>query len=162
MHTDGYVMPNDSKFALFGQWGVVWVRIEATWRFGDFVVMVILEIKITGFSCLPSSEGCDSLLNHLDLALEPNKTNERVKKQWIIRQHDRSWRTVTWLTTFRICTFSLMRWPLGMKIGWIRGSGQLLNPSTLLRDTKLDCQKLKHCLSDYYFVESSLSTKIMS
>ena len=29
-------------------------------------------------------------------------------------------------------------------------------------DLKLDCQKLKCCLSEYFFVDSSLSTKIMS
>ena len=43
-----------------------------------FVVMLILEIKITVFACLLSSEGCDSFPNHLDLALAPNKTNEGV------------------------------------------------------------------------------------
>ena len=43
--------------------------------------MVILEIKITVFTCLLSSEGCDSFPKHLDLALAPNKTNEGVKKQ---------------------------------------------------------------------------------
>ena len=45
------------------------------------VVVVILEIKITGCACLLSSEGCDSFPKHLDLALAPNKTNEGVKKQ---------------------------------------------------------------------------------
>ena len=47
--------------------------------------MVILEIKITVFACLLSSEGCDSFPKHLDLALVPNKTNEGVKKQWNTR-----------------------------------------------------------------------------
>ena len=28
--------------------------------------------------------------------------------------------------------------------------------------TQLDCPKLKHCLSEYFFVDSSLFTKIMS
>ena len=51
-------------------------------RIGDLVVMVILEIKITVFTCLLSSEGCDSFPKHLDLALAPNKTNGRGKKQW--------------------------------------------------------------------------------
>ena len=37
--------------------------------------------KIIVFTCLPSSEGCDSFLKHLDLALAPNKTNEWIKKQ---------------------------------------------------------------------------------
>jgi len=46
----GCDMPNDSKFALlFGQWGVLWVRMGAKWRIGDFVVMVILEIKNHSF-----------------------------------------------------------------------------------------------------------------
>ena len=60
--------------------GVVGPR-GAKWRIGDFVVVVILEIKITVFTCLLSNEGCDSFLKHLDLALAPNKTNEGVKKQ---------------------------------------------------------------------------------
>ena len=45
------------------------------------VVMVLLEIKIAVFTCLLSSEGCDSFSKHLDLALALNKTNEGVKKQ---------------------------------------------------------------------------------
>ena len=49
------------------------------------VVVVILKIKITVFTCLLSSEGCDSFPEHLDLALAPNKTNEGVKKQWNTR-----------------------------------------------------------------------------
>ena len=49
------------------------------------VVMVILEIKITVFTCLLSSEGCDSVPKHLDLALAPNQTNEGIEKQWNIR-----------------------------------------------------------------------------
>ena len=45
------------------------------------MIMVILEIKITVFTCLPGTEECDSFPERLDLALAPNKTNERVKKQ---------------------------------------------------------------------------------
>ena len=47
--------------------------------------MVILEIKITVFACLLSSEGCDGFPEHLDMALAPKKTNEGVKKQWNTR-----------------------------------------------------------------------------
>ena len=43
--------------------------------------MAILEIKITVFTYLPGTEGCDSFPERLDLALAPNKTNEGVKKQ---------------------------------------------------------------------------------
>ena len=43
--------------------------------------MVILEIKITVFTCLLGSEGCDSFPEHLDLALAPDKTNKGVKEQ---------------------------------------------------------------------------------
>ena len=50
-------------------------------RIGDFVVMVILEIKITVFAYLLSSAECGSFPKHLDLILAPNKTNEGVKKQ---------------------------------------------------------------------------------
>jgi len=32
-----------------------------------------LEIKVTVFTCLLSSEGCDSFPKHLDLALASNK-----------------------------------------------------------------------------------------
>ena len=42
--------------------------------------MVILEIKITVFTCLLGDEGCDSFLKHLDLALSPNKTNKGVNR----------------------------------------------------------------------------------
>ena len=48
---------------------------------GDVVIMAILEIKTTIFTCLLSDGGCDSFSKHLDLALAPNKTNEGVKKQ---------------------------------------------------------------------------------
>ena len=64
-------------------------------RIGDFVVMVILKIKITVFTCLLSSEGCDSFPKHLDLALAPNKTNKGVKKQQNTQYHDKSWHIVT-------------------------------------------------------------------
>ena len=43
--------------------------------------MIILEIKITVFTCLLSSDECDNFSKHLDLALAPNKTHEGVKKQ---------------------------------------------------------------------------------
>ena len=78
MNTNGCDMPNDSNFALFlDNRG----RMGTKRRLGDFVGMVILEIKITVFTCLLSSEGCDSFPKHLDLALAPNKTNTGVKKQ---------------------------------------------------------------------------------
>ena len=49
-------------------------------KIGSFVVITIFEKKITVCTCLLSSEGYDSLLKHLDLALLlPNKTNEGVK-----------------------------------------------------------------------------------
>ena len=79
--------------------------------------MVILKIKITVFTCLLSSEGCDSFPKHLDLALAPNKTNERVKKQQNTQYHDKSWHIVTCLATFRLYTFSLVRWPHGIERG---------------------------------------------
>ena len=82
MDTNGCDMPNDSNFALFfGQQGVLWVRMGTKRRIGDFVGMVILEIKITVFTCLLSSEGCDSFPKHLYLALAPDKTNKGVKEQ---------------------------------------------------------------------------------
>ena len=79
--------------------------------------MVILEIKITVFTCLLSSEGWDSFPKHLDLALAPNKTNEGVKKQWNTQYHDELWHIVTCLAAFRLYTFSLVRWPLGIERG---------------------------------------------
>ena len=42
------------------------------------------------------------------------------------------------------------------------GHDSYLTLSTLLRGTKLGCQKLRHCLSKYFFVGSSSTTKIMS
>ena len=42
--------------------------------------MVILEIKITVFTCPSGTEERDSCPERLDLALAPNKTNEGVKK----------------------------------------------------------------------------------
>ena len=98
---------------------MLWVRMEEKSRIGDFVVMVILKIKITVFTCLLSSEGCDSFPKHLDLALAPNKTNEGVEKQWNTQYHDKSWHIVTCLATFRLYTFSLVRWPLEAKRGWM-------------------------------------------
>ena len=87
MDINGCGMPNDSSRSLFGQWGVLWVHMGAKWRIGDFVIMVILEIKTTIFTCLPGTEGCDSFPKRLDLVLAPNKTNEGVKKQWNTRYH---------------------------------------------------------------------------
>ena len=37
--------------------------------------LVILEVRITVFTCLLSNEGCDSVFKHLNLALAPEKTN---------------------------------------------------------------------------------------
>ena len=37
--------------------------------------------KITVFTCLPGTEGCDSFPGHLDLAPVPNKTNGGVKRR---------------------------------------------------------------------------------
>ena len=127
---NGHSMPNDSNFALFLQLGVLWVRMGANWRFGDFVVMVILEMKITAFTYLLSSdsEGYDSFPKHLDFALAPNKTNEGVKKQYNTRYHDKSQHIVTYVAVFRLYTFSLVRWRLRTEIEWRWGSWQLLNP----------------------------------
>ena len=80
MDTNGCDMPNDSNCAFFGQRGVLWVRMGPNWKITDFVVMAILEIKITVFTYLLSDEGFNSFPDHLNLALAPNKTNEGVKK----------------------------------------------------------------------------------
>ena len=50
-------------------------------RIGDFVIKVILEIKITVVTYLLSDEGFNSFPKHLNLALASNNTNEGVKKQ---------------------------------------------------------------------------------
>ena len=60
-----------------------------------------MEIKITVFTCLLSSEGCDSFPKHLGLALAPNKTNDGVKKQQNTQYHDKSWHIVTCLAVLR-------------------------------------------------------------
>ena len=44
--------------------------------------------KITVFTCLLSSERCDSFPTHLDLALAPNKTNEAVNRITVITPLD--------------------------------------------------------------------------
>ena len=74
-------MQNDTSFALFEEQVVLWVRMGAKSRIGGFIVMVILEIKTTVFTCMLSSEGCDNFPKHLNLALASNKTNGGVKKQ---------------------------------------------------------------------------------
>ena len=84
INTNGYGEQNDTNFALF--WptrGIVGPQGGKS-RVGGFVVMVILEIKTTVFTCVLSSEGSDSFPRHLDLALASNKTNRGVKKQWNI------------------------------------------------------------------------------
>ena len=48
------------------------------------------------------------------------------------------------------------------KRGGCEDLGSFLTLSTLLVTPKLDCQKLKSCLSKYFIVDSSLSTKSMS
>ena len=81
LDTNGCGMPNNSNFALFldngGCCGSACGKMK-NWRFysyGNF------GDKNTVFTCLLSSEGCDSFPKHLDLALASNKTNEGVKKQ---------------------------------------------------------------------------------
>ena len=80
MDTNGCDMPNDSKFALFWALGGVVGPHGGNMKNRRFVVVVILEIKINGFTCLLSSEGCDSFPKHLlDMVRAPNTTNEGIK-----------------------------------------------------------------------------------
>ena len=82
MNANGYGMKNNTKFALFGQLGVLWVHMGVKSRTGGFVVKYgNFGDKIIVFTCMLSSEGCDSFSKHLDLALTSNKTNGGVKKQ---------------------------------------------------------------------------------
>ena len=81
MNIIGYGVQNNTNFALFLTPGVSWVLMGAKSRIGGFIVMVILEIKTTVFTCMLSSEGCGGFPKHLDLALASNKTNGGVKKQ---------------------------------------------------------------------------------
>jgi len=81
------------------------------------MVMVIFEIKITVFTCLLNSDGCDSFPKHLDLAPATNKTNKGVEKQWTTQYYDKLWHTVTCLVAFKQCTFSLVYWRLGIERG---------------------------------------------
>ena len=58
-----------------------------------------------------------------------------------------------------------MRWPLGTEIEGMWRSWQLLNPLKYFPDVmnpKLDSQQLRHCLGEYFFVGSWLTTKSMS
>ena len=50
----------------------------------------------------------------------------------------------------------------GRKEGEYESLDSYLTLSALLMTPKLDCQKLRCCLSEYFFVESSLFTKTMS
>ena len=59
-------------------------------------------------------------------------------------------------------TFSLVRWLLGQTKGGCEGLNSCLTLSTVLTKPTLDCLKLRHCFSEYFFVDSSLITKIMS
>ena len=81
MDTNGSDVLNGDNFAPFlGNGGVVgphWGKMT-NWIFGSYGNF---GDKITVFTCLLSSEGCDSFLKHLNLALAPNKTNKGVKKQ---------------------------------------------------------------------------------
>ena len=82
MNANDCDMPNGSNVALFlGQWEVLWVLMGTKLRIRDFVVMVILEIKFTVFTCLLSCEGCSRFPKHLGVALAPNKTSEGIKKR---------------------------------------------------------------------------------
>ena len=58
------------------------------------------------FTCLLSSQGCDSFPKYLDLALAPNKTNKGVEKQWNTRYHEKLHYSVTCLAAFRLYKFS--------------------------------------------------------
>ena len=114
------------------------------------VIMVVLKIKITVLTCLVSSGGWDSFPKQQKLALAPKKTNGEVKKQWKTRQHDKSRRIITCLVGFRLYRFSLACWSLRAEKERMWGSWQLPTLSTLLMDPKLDCQKLRHCLGEFF------------
>ena len=83
MDTNGYVIQNATKFAMRmgngGYCGSAWGQDQEMEVLQ--LCMVTLEIKITVFTCMLSSEGCDSFPKHLDLALVLNKTNGGVEKQ---------------------------------------------------------------------------------
>ena len=81
MDANGSDMLNNGNFALF--WtieGIVSPRGGKikNWRFGSYGHF---GDKNAVFTCLLSNEGCDIFPKHLDSALAPNNTNERVKKQ---------------------------------------------------------------------------------
>ena len=80
-----------------------------------------------------------SFPKHLDLALAPNKTNKGLKSN----KHDKSRHIVTcFLAVFRLYTFSLMRLLTGdEKEGRCEGLVNCLTLSTILINSKLDCQK---------------------
>ena len=75
MNTNGYDMPNDGIFALFGG-SVRRENVEL-----EIFNHSSLGETNTVCTCLMGSEGCNSFPKHLDLALVPNKTNEGIKKQ---------------------------------------------------------------------------------
>ena len=123
--------------------------------------MAMLEIKITAFACLLSNEGCDSFVKHLNLELAPNKTNEGINNG--TSSNTINHRALSLAQQYS--DYARFHWSVGRWRWKGGGRGSLdgcLTLSTLLMGTKLDCQKLKHCLSKYFFVDSSLSTKIMS
>ena len=65
----------------FGQnGGIVSPHVSKT-KNQRFLVLAILEKKITVCTCLLSSERCDGFPTHLDLALAPIKTNEWAMQQ---------------------------------------------------------------------------------
>ena len=111
------------------------------------------------------SEGCDSFLKLLDLALAPNKTNKGVKTK-----HPVSLYIVTYCHLFNngIQTMYMhIYWCLAD--GWARkgesGCGGLdscLTLSTFWWAQKFDYQKLRGRLSKYFINGSSLDAKFMS
>ena len=56
--------------------------------------------------------------------------------------------------------WSVVGW--GQKESGCEGLDSYLTLSTLLMDPKLDCQKLRHLLIEWFFVDSSLTTNFMS
>ena len=69
------------------------------------------------------------------------------------------------LLVWRFSDYVDFRWCVGSggrKQSWGEDLDNCLTLSTLLMDSKLDCQRLRGCLNEQFFVDDALTTKVMS
>ena len=102
------------------------------------MVMVTFEIKITVFTCLLTSDGCDSFPKHLGLAPATGKTNKGVQTQWTTQYHDKILAHIHLLSGVQTIHILIDVLAIVDRKRGCEGVDSCLTLSILLMDRKLD------------------------